>query len=271
MMLPMATRRIRFIVRMLVSVTLVAGGMSRAAEREMLDDLSARVQFDYYANDVRALQRDLQTLKQLEVPDEHAIVRQYYLAYGHMRLAEASGDQDRPAARKAASHCAKLADDIVDTEPKRTTPRERVRLDILYAELWAIQGACGSLEATLSLLPETTFSSARAREKAATLAPNNPRVQLLAAIYESKRANNAQDFTKANWRLLAVTQAFDNAPPADPDLPDWGQADAWAWLGYSYLKLGDKVAARNALERALVLTPDYVWARTLQSQLRSVR
>jgi tetratricopeptide (TPR) repeat protein len=235
-----------------------------------LNDLSARVQFDYYASDARALQRDLQSLKQLELGEPVVLVRQYYVAYGHMRLAEILGEKDRSAARKAANTCVGLAGDVVDQEPKRVTPSERARLDILYAELWAIRGACGSLETELSLLPETSMASNKARKTALALAPNNPRVQLLAAIHESKRANANQEIANANRLLRTVTQLFDAMPPTESDLPDWGHAEAWAWLGQSYLKLGDRVAARNALEQALVLAPDYVWARTLQSQLKSV-
>jgi tetratricopeptide (TPR) repeat protein len=245
-------------------------GALQAAQNEVLTDLSARVQFDYYSGDARALQRDLQALKQLEVDPEQVILRQYYLAYGHFRLAEISGEKDRSPARKAANTCIDLAGDIVDQEPKRSTPRERTRLETLYAELWAIRGACGSLETELSLLPETSMGSNKARKSAAALAPNNPRVRLLAAINESKRAKTSQEFASANKQLLAVTQLF-SAPPTATDLPDWGQADAWAWLGQSYLKIGDQVAARNALEQALVLAPDYVWARALQSQLNGAR
>jgi tetratricopeptide (TPR) repeat protein len=276
MNLHLATCRIPFCLRMLAALALpllmlLASDSLQAAENEVLEDLSARVQFDYYAGDARSLQRDLQALKQLEVDPQQVILRQYYLAYGHFRLAEMGGEKDRSPARKAASTCIDLAGEIVAQEPKRVTPRERARLDTLYAELWAIRGACGSLETELSLLPETSMGSNKARKSAAALAPNNPRVRLLAAIYASKRANTSQEFASANKLLLAVTQLFANSPPADSDLPDWGQADAWAWLGQGYLKLGDSVAARNALEQALVLAPDYVWARTLLSQMKITR
>lgn len=268
--------RCSFRLHMLAALTLAAAtflecAAPQAAENEALGDLSARVQFDYYANDARALQRDLQTLKQLEVDAPENILRQYYLAFGHYRLAEIGGDKDRSAARKAANACIDLAGDVVDKEPKRMTPPERARLDTLYAELWAIRSACGSLESELSLLPETNMASNKARKTAETLGPNNPRVKLLAAIYASKRANNNQEYAQANALLVVVTQLFATLPPSGSDLPDWGQAETWAWLGRGYLKLGDRVAARNALEQALVLAPDYVWARTLQTQLNSAR
>jgi tetratricopeptide (TPR) repeat protein len=96
-------------------------------------------------------------------------------------------------------------------------------------------------------------------------------VQLLAAIQFAKQANSVNERNAASRELITVTALFDALPPAEGDMPDWGHAEAFAWLGQSYLQLGDKVAARNALERALVLAPDFVWARSLQVQLKSAR
>ena len=45
--------------------------------------------------------------------------------------------------------------------------------------------------------------------------------------------------------------------------PDWGHAEALTLLGGSYLTSGDPVAARDALERALVIAPDYREAQEL--------
>jgi hypothetical protein len=267
MILPIAPRWIRFLLVAAVG----ASQLALSAEGEALADISSSIQFNYYADDARALQRDLLALKQLDVSDSEIILRQYYLAYGHMRLAEVLGSKDRSAASKAASHCVDLAEDVVDAESKRTTSRERARLDVLYAELWAIQAACDSFEADAAKRPGTSSSSNKARKRAATLAPSNPRVQLLAAIHQNRLAETTQEFSAAARTLLAVTQLFTNEQPDEFDLPDWGQADAWAWLGHSYLVLGDKVAARNAIEQALVLAPDYVWARALQSRLKSAR
>jgi hypothetical protein len=235
-----------------------------AAGNEALNDLSARIQFAYYAADARSLQRDLQSLKQFELENFEAVIQKYYLAYGYMRLAEVLGEKDRSSARRSASDCIKVTDTIVDQEIKRGDPKKS-QLEILHAELWAIQGACIALEAKLSLLPETSLSSSKARRNATVLAPNNPRVKLLAAIHKSERADDAKDFAEANKELLAVTQLFSDLP-TEVGLPDWGQADAWAWLGYGYLKMENSVAARNAIEQSLVLAPDYVWAKTLLAQ-----
>jgi tetratricopeptide (TPR) repeat protein len=240
-----------------------------AADRDVLNDLSARIQFEFYAADARALQRDLETLKTFKAAESETTLRSYYLAYGHMKLAEVLAEKDRPTARKSTGECRHYAEEVTDREPKRVNAKERARLDTLYAELWAIQAACISLDAEISYLPVPALSDNRARQKAAALAPGNPRVQLLAAIEASKQADNSQEHGAAIHDLVAVTTLFDTLPPPEGGMPDWGYAEALAWLGQSYLLLGDRIGARNALERALVLAPDFVWARTLQQQLRA--
>jgi len=57
--------------------------------------------------------------------------------------------------------------------------------------------------------------------------------------------------------------SFEGAPPARPGKPDWGQVEALTMLGETYLQRGDPVAARDALERALVMAPDYRQAQQL--------
>lgn len=259
----------RFAISTLSVSSLFLCGLSTvgAADNEALNDLSARIQFAYYAADARSLQRDLQALKQFDLESFEAVIQKYYLAYGYMRLAEVLGEKDRSSARRSASDCIKVTDTIVDQDIKRADPKKR-QLEILHAELWAIQGACIALEAKLSLLPETSLSSSKARKNASALAPNNPRVKLLAAIHMSQRADDAKDFAQANKELLAITQLFADLP-SEVGLPDWGQADAWAWLGFGYLKMENSVAARNAIEQSLVLAPDYVWAKTLRAQITS--
>ncbi len=244
---------------------------SFAAERDVLDDLAARIQFEYYAADARALQRDLEGLKKLKTSESDVILRTYYLAYGQMKLAEVLADKDRSAARKSAGECRRYAEEVTDQEPKRVNARDRARLDTLHGEIWAIQAACISLDAEISFLPVPALSDNRARDKASALAPGNPRVLLLAAIEATKQADNPDERVAASQALIVVANLFDTLPPPESGMPDWGYAEALAWLGQNYLSLGDRIGARNALERALVVAPDFVWARTLQQQLKGVR
>ena len=238
---------------------------SAHADQEVLNDLVARLQFDYYAADVRAFRRDLQALKELEVDEPRELLRTYYRAFGQMRFAETLTTRDRAEARKAAAACIDLADSIVDHDPPRMSAQARRRIDVLYAEVWAMKAACDDADAEASILP--TFGAGKARERASELAPDDPRVLLLSAVHDAKHAKNEASRETAAAALRHVVEVFDNAPPAESAMPDWGQPEALAWLGKMELDLHHRAGARNALERALVLAPDYAWARGLLASL----
>ena len=100
----------------------------------------------------------------------------------------------------------------------------------------------------------------KALRTALSLAPENPRVQLISALCH----DDAEHTDAASVAMLrTVVASFEAAPPSRPGQPDWGQAEALVMLGESYLLRGDPVAARDVIERALVLAPDYRKARRL--------
>ena len=49
--------------------------------------------------------------------------------------------------------------------------------------------------------------------------------------------------------------------------PGWGAAETYAYLGRGYLEQGDVLAARDALERALLIAPDFALARRLLQKI----
>ncbi|MBC7983677.1 MAG: hypothetical protein H7Y02_07485, partial [Candidatus Obscuribacterales bacterium] len=69
-------------------------------------------------------------------------------------------------------------------------------------------------------------------------------------------ANSKAEHEQAERQLSDVVAAFDALPPSEPGAPDWGHAEALAYLGQAALARGNRIAARNSLERALVLAPD---------------
>ena len=50
-------------------------------------------------------------------------------------------------------------------------------------------------------------------------------------------------------------------------IPSWGAADAWLGTAQVYLDRGDAIAARAALEHALLLVPDYQAAHRLLNHI----
>lgn len=61
----------------------------------------------------------------------------------------------------------------------------------------------------------------------------------------------------ALWRQ--AIEAFASDRPA-PLMPNWGDAEAYARLGGAYLIAGQPGQAREPLERAVAMRPDFWWA-----------
>ena len=93
-------------------------------------------------------------------------------------------------------------------------------------------------------------------------APANPRVKYLQAFlgfYIPTRTREQKDTALADWRRAA--ESFPEKPPANE--PEWGRAEAWAWLGGTLLNDGKPAEAKAALERALADRRDFWWAKQI--------
>jgi len=92
------------------------------------------------------------------------------------------------------------------------------------------------------------------------LGPGNPRVLLLRGINAFHAPSQFGGMTKARDYFAAAVAAFErDAPPAG--YPAWGRAEAYAWLGRAYVRLGEPDRATDAYRRALALEPEYSWVR----------
>jgi hypothetical protein len=93
-------------------------------------------------------------------------------------------------------------------------------------------------------------------------APDNPRVKFLRAFmsfYRPGSTREAKDAALVSWREAA--ESFPQKSPANE--PEWGRAEAWAWLGGTLLADGKHEAARDPLERAVADRKDFWWARQI--------
>jgi hypothetical protein len=93
-------------------------------------------------------------------------------------------------------------------------------------------------------------------------APDNPRVKYLRAFmgfYVPGRSRAEKDAALVDWR--AAAEAFPRRPPANE--PEWGRAEAWAWLGGTLLADGKPAEAKDALEHAIADRKDFWWARDI--------
>jgi hypothetical protein len=67
--------------------------------------------------------------------------------------------------------------------------------------------------------------------------------------------------------LRTATLMFEMARSQASSTPEWGAAEAYAFLGRALIDQRDVVGAREALERSLLIAPDYAFARRLMSQI----
>ena len=98
-------------------------------------------------------------------------------------------------------------------------------------------------------------------ERARELAPSNPRVALqrgISAFHKPKSFGGGLD--SAEVALRRAIKLFDREK-ADKPWPNWGRADAHAWLGQVLAKKGDADGAKAAYGKGLELEPNFRWIR----------
>ena len=237
----------------LLLAVLVAHGASAETVAE-LDDAAARMQYAFYTGDSQGIETLLKSLEEFQVDDALAASKAYQLAYGNWKLSQLyllPLSDGRPRlnamslAAKAAQACARQA-------------RDAVAKDAALVEAMAIEAACEGHSAT-ARTGSAGCANSKPLRTAAGLRPDNPRVKLVQAMC----APNTPADPAATERWRGVVASFEAAPPSRPGKPDWGHVEALTMLGETYLQRSDPVAARDALERALVLAPDYRQAQQL--------
>lgn len=230
-----------------------------ADTRADLDDADARAQYAFFTADARGLEEIVQMIERLEVPESLAPLREYNAAYGRWKLAELYGEAaDREGTRPVRTLAIKAAQACL------AHTKAALLADAELVEAYVVDAACTAL--TQPSRPEMrssipTCARSKSFRTALELAPHNPRVMLMEA--QCLRVDEAQAHGALAERLRAVVAAFEAAPPARPGYPDWGQAEALLLLGRNYLQHGDTRAARDVIEKALVIAPDYRRAREL--------
>lgn len=240
--------------RLLLPLLLAVAAPASAESTAEFDDAVARMQFAFYTGDTRSLEDMLTVIDGFEVDAALAAARSYQLAYGNWKLAqlyaEPQGERARPATKSSANKAAKAC-----VQQARAT----IALDARIAEIYAMEAACDNFSPEAGKNGSSACLRSKSMRTAMTLGAENPRVHFINALC----APAAEGDPAAVDRWRAVVAKFEAAPPSQPGKPDWGHAEALALLGQSYLQRGEMVAARDVLERALVLAPDYRQAQKL--------
>ncbi len=145
-------------------------------------------------------------------------------------------------------------------------------VDAGSVEALALQSACLALQSNLDpwRSPLAAPLSQARSDKALKLAPDNPRVLLLGALAAHERPRFfGGDNQQAFQLLLRSVSVFERRSAPAAGLPAWGAADAFTYLAQDYLTRGQALAARNVLERALLVAPDFARARRLMAEIIS--
>ena len=252
-----------------VSSALAQGGATNWA------DIEGRIQYAYYTNDARALNAVLASLKPKPAEGEESAAasdlstRAYFRALTHYRLAQVLTTTQKSAAKAAIGDCSDEIDNAVDALPK--VPLGLDETDAgrhQRAEDYALATACTLAGREMSSIQFGGGRIGSRIDEAVKLEPKNPRVRLVEALAAFERAGkDATEKAAAVTKLRAVTQMFETARAAASTTPEWGAAEAYAFLGRALYDQRDAVGAREALERALLIAPDYAFARALMAQI----
>jgi tetratricopeptide (TPR) repeat protein len=263
-----------FLVGALLAAALLPGGVWAQGAPDWAD-VEGRIQYAYYTNDARALNGVLTSLKPKpgaeaeEAAAADAGTRAYFRALAHYRLAQVLNTTQKSQAKNAADDCG----DEIDAAVK-ALPRIPIGLDELpenrlkRAEAYSLGTACTLAGREMSSIPFGGGRIGSRIDEAVKLEPKNPRVRLVEALAQFDRAGkNADEKAVALRNLRAVTVMFEQARAQASTTPEWGAAEAYAFLGRALIDQRDAVGAREALERALLIAPEYAFARRLMAQI----
>jgi tetratricopeptide (TPR) repeat protein len=247
---------------------LAVAGVAPAVWAQPVDwpDIEGRIQYAYYTDDARALNGVLNSLKPRPVegeeaaPEEDLAIRSYFRALAHYRLAQVLSTGKKSQARSEADDCGDEVDRAVAALPKVPLGLDETpAASHQRAEAYALGTAC-------AIAVGNRIGSRI--DEAVKLEPKNPRVRLVEALAAHERAGkDAAAKAAAIEKLRAVTAMFEAARAGASSTPEWGAAEAYAFLGRALFDQRDVVGAREALERALLIAPDYASARRLMSQI----
>ena len=223
----------------------VAAFAASAAPSAELLDLAGRVHYGYYHAEPRTIDAALTALERLG--DAPEVV--YWRDFAALRRAQLGGS-DRAGAERLRA-CAQR-----DPQPK---------LDKQFtAEAWVLAAACAQVVGDAGRR-EQALAFARARDD------DNPRIALIDAWAAMAAAGtDASRRDAVMTRLAAVVETFEAWEPAFDD-PDWGYAEALTALAAGALERGQTRVARDYIERALLLAPEYRAALDLRVAMQSAR
>ena len=222
----------------------VACAVTAAPSAELLD-LAARVHYGFYHGDARTIEAAEAALERLG--DSSEVL--YYRDFAALRRAQLGALNRDAAARLEA--CA-----------RREVPASTDKA--VAADAWVLAAAC-------ALLAGDERRNEQALRRARERDDDNPRIALVEAwVLERAAVDDPALADSVTAKLAAAVEGFEVWTPSIDD-PDWGHAEALTALAADALERGQVRAARDLVERALLLVPEYGTAVELRAALQGGR
>jgi hypothetical protein len=240
---------------MLVAVALVGPALAAPVD---LADLAARIEYGYYSNEPRLIEAARDALARAGNDDAGVA---YYRALAAFRLAQLGLPRG-----------ATLGPWLDECE--RQAAPEKLKGPAVV-EGWILVAACANLAARTEPLRSLLHQHRReqALDKAREIDPANPRIAVVEAwsVSLDPAAEAADVQERAAAALKRAAAGFGTWSSKQDSPPDWGEPEALAELGAIYLARGASRDARDLVERALLLAPDYDYATKLRDRLQAKR
>jgi hypothetical protein len=210
-------------------------------------DLQAQILYAYETEDAHSLVNLVQDLTTRVNAGEEGAPLRYHLAHAQYRRGLLASAADPREAEAALSDCIDQLKAVMAH-------------DVKSAEVLILQSACyGELADHEKLQSVLLRSRAEERLKVALKQePRNPRAVFLASTEGLRQGKpGTAERQRAFAQLLLAVQLFDASSATSIDTPGWGHAEAYLRLGQQLQSQGDPLGARNWIEKALIVAPDY--------------
>lgn len=225
-------------------------------------DMQAQILYAYQSEDTNQLASLVQNLaNQVKTSAAAAggadAALRYHLAHAEYRFALLAQGKRAHDAAPAFSDCIDQLKSVLEQ-------------DVKSVEALVLQSACyGELARRRRLEAVLLRSKAEERLNAAfKLDPRNPRVLYFMAEEGFSRSKpRSPEAERAFAELQESAKIFDQSSATRNDAPGWGHAQAYLALGAQLQSRGDSLGARNWIEKALIVAPDY---KAAQRQMASL-
>ena len=228
---------------------LLASGV--VAQELDLRDIEGRIEYAWFTEDANSLRNLIRTAEGALPKSADSAITRYQLGFAHYRLGLLLAQKKDADAAEAFSGCVKELDEAVEANQS-------------FADAYALQSACYGSLAGLQAWKAVVYGpqSDAKLDKARQLAPRNPRVVLLDGLADGDKPKAfGGDKARAQAKFKRAVEIFEGAGEAAEGEPSWGAAEAYLHLGRGLMQSGDTLGARNALEHALIIAPEFAAAR----------